>query len=90
MKLTVEKEYGVSIKATLRDTGEFSLALSVSAPYGNRTATATIDTFPEEITEQVKELLQEIIESEAARGIGLAENAAAQSRIAAINMGEEI
>lgn len=90
MKIKKEVEYQVSLKAILRDDGELSLSLSVAAPYGNRTATATVDTFSDVTLKKVKAVMKEVLQEEVSRVVGLAEHAAAQSMIAAVNMGEEI
>ncbi len=90
MKVTKQVDYPLVVKAVLRDDGEVQLSLSATAPYGNRTATATLDKFPKDLLQEVKVLLQRVIEDYASEAVTLAEQAAAVSMIAAVNLGEEI
>lgn len=90
MKITKELDFPLTVKATLRDDGEVALTLSAVAPYGNRTATATLDKFPDETLEKIRTALQRVIKEYASQVVFMAEQAAAVSMIAAVNMGEEI
>lgn len=90
MKLTKEVNYKVSIKANLSDEGDLSVVLYASVPYGKREATATLNDFQPETLEKIRNVLEKVLKQEASRVIDLAENSAAQSRIAAVNLGEEI
>lgn len=90
MKLTREVEYKVLVKAILDDENNLKVSLSASAPYGKRTATATLDTFDEKLVEPIREALQKLVDAYAQQVAGLAENAAAQARSVAIHLGEEI
>ena len=90
MKVTKQVDYPLVVKATLRDDGEVQLSLSATVPYGNRTATGTLDKFPKELLKEVKVLLRQVIENHAGKAVTLAEQAAAVSMIAAINLGEKV
>lgn len=90
MKVTKELEYKVSVRATLDDEGNLRLGVSANAPYGNRTATATVNKFSKADMDAVKEVLEGIITRYAQKAVTLAEHGAAQARIVAANLGEEI
>lgn len=90
MKVTKEIDYQVSLKAILNEDGGLRLSISAVAPYGNRTATASIDDFSEETLATVQRVLGKVLEEEGQRAVLLAEKAAATSHAAAIAMGEEI
>lgn len=90
MKITKEVDYRFIVKASLDDVGKLKVTLSCTVPYGSRTSTTTVDITDEKALEMVSKVLQAIIDKEAPRVIGYAEVGAAQSHIAAVNLGEEI
>lgn len=92
MQLVKEVNYQVSIKAilTLDEKAEPVITLSVAAPYGNRTATTTVNDFSEEVKAAIRVALSQAIEEKLQEGLRLAETAAAQAHVAAVALGEEI
>lgn len=91
MKLVKEVEYTVSIKATLNEQGELKIALSATAPYGSRTATATVDGgFSEDVQEQVKTALEAALEERVQTALALADDHASAARVAAVALGEQL
>lgn len=89
MKLTREVEYNVSVRA-IYDGKDLRLTVVGTVPYGKRTASSTIEVKNKELKDKVKIILQEVLESEAEKAGVAAENAAATSRMAAINLGEAV
>ena len=61
MKITTTVEVTLTAKAVLRD-GELSVSLAASVPYGEkgRTATPSVDTFPAELLDALRDALQAI------------------------------
>jgi len=90
MKVTKEIDYKVSIKATLNEEGELRVSLVGAAPYGNRTATATVIQFEEDILAPLQRVLAKILHAEGPRAVLLAEQAAASAYAYAVSQGEEI
>ena len=90
MKVTKEVDYRFIVKASLDDMGKLKVTLSCTVPYGNRTSTTTVDITDDKLLEMSNETLQAIIDEEAPRIMGYAEAGAAQSHIAAVNLGEEV
>lgn len=90
MKVTKELEYAVTIKAVLDEEGQLRVSLIAVAPYGNRTATATVDDFPEDTLAPIKRALEKVLHSQGQRAVLAAERAASVSHAVAIAKGEEI
>ena len=90
MKITKEVEIGLQLKAILNDSGELKMSLTATAPYGERTASASLTDFPAKTREAVSKALGAVLNEYAKQAAGLAENAAAEARVAAVRMNEEV
>ena len=90
MKITKEIEYQVIVKAVLDEAGNLALSLHSTAPYGNRTVTAVIETFSEKTTEKIKTALGAVLTEYGEQAVLLAERAAAEAYTKAVALGEEI
>lgn len=90
MKVSKELNYPIKVKAVLDEDGNLDIALTAVAPYGNRTVTATINTFSEEIVQKVSEVLMDVIVREGGRVVQLAEHEAITAQAKAIALGEVI
>lgn len=91
MKMVKEVNYDLTVKAVMRN-GELSLSLTAAAPYGSgdneRTASATVTEFSEEILAQVQEVLEAAQEEKLGQALTKAEQNAAVSLVAAVRKGE--
>lgn len=90
MKVIKEIDYKVSIRAALNEDGELRVSLIATAPYGNRSATATVTEFQEETLAPIQKALAKILHAEGPRAVIAAEHAAAISHAVAVAKGEEI
>lgn len=90
MKVTKEIDYKVRIKAVLDEDGQMQVSLVAIAPYGSRTATATVTDFQEELLVPIQKALSKLLQAEGPRAVVLAEQAAATSHAVAIARGETI
>lgn len=88
MAHTTEKvEYITTVKAILRED-VLTVSLAVTVPYGDRTATATVEEFPDELRGKLAAVLTEIKQAALPQGLKQARRAAAQMEQVAINRGE--
>jgi len=87
MIVSTEVNYEIAVKATLREDG-LSLAVSASAPYGERTATATVDTFSDEVVTAVRDALQAAIDEKLNDAVSAARLAAMEAHLVAAKRGE--
>lgn len=90
MKVVKEIDYQVHIKASLTEDGMLSVSVVAVAPYGNRTASATVTEFQEETLAPIQKALAKLLHAEGPRAVMLAEQAAATSYAVAAAMGEEV
>lgn len=90
MKVTKEIDYQVHVRASLDEDGKLQVSVVAVAPYGNRTAAATVTDFDEDTLAPLQRALTKILHAEGPRAVILAERAAATSHAVAVAMGEEI
>lgn len=90
MKITKELDFQVVLKAVLDENDNLALSLHSTAPYGNRTATAVLETFSEKTVKEVKAVLKGVLAQYGEQAVLLAERAAAEAHTKAVALGEEI
>lgn len=90
MKIKKELNYPIRVKAVMDEDGNLNLNLTAVAPYGDRTVTATIETFSEETMQKVAEVLMDVITQEGERVVRLAEHEAITASAKAIALGEAV
>lgn len=87
MKITTEINIEIAVKAVLRD-GVLSLQASGTAPYGNRTATATVEITDETAVNAVREALEAAQETVLSEVASKAQQAASAAHLKAVQLGE--
>lgn len=90
MQVTKVIDSVVRVKAIYTEDGKLALAVTATAPYGNRTVTSTIDTFSQEIIDEVSAVLANVLETEGQRAVLLAEQEAVIARTKALALGEAV
>lgn len=90
MKIKKELNFPVKVKAVLDEEGNLSLNVVATAPYGNRTASATLDTFPEDVQQAVSVALMDVLTKYAEQAVLLAEQEAVTAHSKAIALGEAV
>lgn len=90
MKIKVTVEAEVYIKATLKGK-KLEVQVVASAPYGDRTATHTLtEGFDKEKLAQLKDLLNELLESQAELAVRTSHRMAMQAESYALSKGESV